>query len=141
MLLRQPAVTGKRNEWFRNLLAQHSVKQKDLAVALGYNKPSANMITYHKAGITWVPIQRVPALAAMFGLPVAPLLFDALQDRWPEVAQTFESELHTADLTDKEWQIIRFIRANANGISIRIDETSEDDEVLALKTFARVANL
>lgn len=70
------------------ILADRGMEQKEVALAMGYDKP--NVVNMFKSGATRVPLNRAPACAQALGIDSLQFLMMCLKEYKPEIYDVFE---------------------------------------------------
>jgi predicted XRE-type DNA-binding protein len=97
----------KLAEYLAHQMEISDLKQREIALALGYTKP--NIITMFKQGMTKVPIEKIPALATALGLDPAHLLSMAMREYMPESFKTIQETMGHV-VSKNEYAIVDAIR-------------------------------
>jgi transcriptional regulator with XRE-family HTH domain len=95
-----------------DIVGAMGVSQRDIAAALGYDKP--NMISMFKTGTAKVPLEKIPALAAVLKVDAAFLFRMAMNQYWPELGLAI-AEIFGTICTKNEIKILDFIREISKG--------------------------
>lgn len=94
------------------ILADRGQEQKDVAVAMGYDKP--NVVTMFKSGATRVPLNRAPACAIALGVDPLQFLMMCLKEYKPEIYDVFEPLLREKGVsTEAAYRIAKRVDAIA----------------------------
>ena len=108
MSAKKVSATGKKfHAYIGALMDASDLKQKDIAVELGYD--NANVISMFKKGITKVPIEKLPILAKLLGADPAHMARLALREYSPEFFEALES-IFGGSVTKHEMEILKAIR-------------------------------
>lgn len=103
---RQPKTVA---EYLTAAIESSDLAQKDIATALGYDKP--NMITMLKKGLTKLPLNKVGPLAKVLGLDASHLLRRVMLEYYPETWDAIQEIIEAPPLSDNEMEMINVVRS------------------------------
>jgi hypothetical protein len=103
-------------------IAVNDVPQKDIAAALGYEKP--NIITMIKQGKTKLPINKVGPLAEVLKVDPVHLLRLVMEEYVPDTWAAIQDLIGKSLVTDGEMTVVQVLRANANGHDLTLEKTA-----------------
>lgn len=95
------------------------VPQKDIAAALGYDKP--NVITMIKQGRTKLPINKVGPMATALGVDPVHLLRLVMAEYWPGTWKDIQDLVGKSLVTENELAIIEIIRKACDPIDLSLE--------------------
>lgn len=95
-------------DFLTSRIAQLGKSQREIAQEVGYDRP--NIISMFKKGITKVPLEKIPQLAAALEVDPALLFRIAMRQYWPDLQETINQVFGTV-VTANEKAVLEVIRA------------------------------
>jgi hypothetical protein len=111
-------------KYLEQQMALSDKSQKDIATAIGYDKP--NIMTMFKQGSTKVPVNKVGPLAKALNVDPVYMFRLVMQEYMPETWQAIEEVLSAQRLvTEGELQMLKAIRKHTKDTPIDLSDPRE----------------
>jgi transcriptional regulator with XRE-family HTH domain len=103
---------------FEQLVDSSTFTQREIAKSIGFDKP--NMITMLKQGLTKIPIDKIPAIAKLFGIDAAEFLKQAMIEYEPKKYEAIV-KIIGEPIPEYEMEILKVIREEVRQESLKYD--------------------